>query len=326
MEDGHVYIADLTEGPLHAIYLIVESRRLTARNGKPYLALSLRDNTASIQAKRWDVADAECEWAKPGAFVEVTGEVEIYRETPQIIVRAMREPADEDIDRNAFETDPGFDPQQLLQEILELLRGIEDPDLLRLAEAYLDDAEFMARLEVSPAAKMMHHPYKHGLLEHVHSVMKLGEKLCDHYSWVDRGLVTLGLFLHDSGKVVELIGEEVPSYTTEGELLGHITIGIGMLDRKLAGLADFPLRKAVLLKHIILSHHERAEYGSPKPPMIPEAQVVHAVEMLDAKMNAFLRERSQHPESRDEVGGLRWSRLLKRRIVTAEPESTDAPD
>jgi 3'-5' exoribonuclease len=230
----------------------------------------------------------------------------------------MREAAEEDIDAAAFETAVAFDPAQLAAEIRELLAGLPDEDLRALAAAYVADEVFMARFEVGPAAQRMHHPYKYGLLEHVHSVLRLGERMCDHYPSLDRSMVLLGLFLHDSGKVIELVGDDTPGYSIEGELLGHITIGINMLDRKLQALPDFPHRKGVLLKHIILSHHGQADFGSPKPTMTPEALAVHTIEMLDAKMNAMLRESVEAPETSDETGGVRYSRLLKHKIITRE--------
>jgi 3'-5' exoribonuclease len=281
--------------------------------------MTLKDNSGTISAKRWDVTDEEAVFAKPGAYLEIQGEVELYRNTPQVIVSALREADAEWIDHEAFEHSPDFDPADLRAEVIGMLEGLEDDDLRRIAQAYLEDEAFMERFEIGPAAQSMHHPYRFGLLEHVHSVMTLGARMCDHYAWIDRGMVLLGLFLHDSGKVVELVGEDAPSYSIEGELLGHITIGINLLDRKLQALGDIPHRKGVLLKHIILSHHGLQEWGSPKPPMTAEALIVHTIEMLDAKMNAFLREQAEQPETTDPLGGIRWSKLLKRKIITNHP-------
>lgn len=311
----HVYIADLEPGKLRGIYLVTECRNLTARNGKPYLALTLKDNSGAISAKRWDATEEDVQLARPGAYIELSGSVELYKDTPQIVIEHLRVAPAEAVNPEHFEAPPAFDPEQLLAEVTAILRGLGDEHYRLVAEAYLNDEAFMARFGVGPAARMMHHPYKFGLLEHVHSVMKLGEMLCDHYAWCNRSLVLLGLFLHDSGKVVELIGENVPGYSVEGELLGHITIGINLLDRKLQELGEqVPHSKGVLLKHIILSHHENAEFGSPKPPMLAEAQIVHAIEALDAKMNAFLREKDLPAEQQDTTGTLRYSKLLKRRI------------
>jgi len=327
LEDGHVFIADLEPGPLHAVYMVEDARRLKTRNGKPYLALTLRDNTGRIGAKRWDVSDEEAALAKSGAYIEIKGEVELYKNAPQVIIEALREAEEEDILPAAFERETSFDPAELLEEVKTML-AVPDADLARLGQAYLADAVFMARFETGPAAQSMHHPYRFGLLEHVHSVMRLGERMCEHYPWLDRSMVLLGLFLHDSGKVVELVGEDAPGYSVEGELLGHITIGINLLDRKLQALEGFPHHKGVHLKHIILSHHGLQEWGSPKPPMTAEAQVVHTIEMLDGKMNTFRRERDEPAESSDATGGLRWSKLLKRKIVTSlpAPKTPDAPD
>lgn len=302
---------------MHGIYLVSDARALTARNGKPYLALTLKDNSGQIGAKRWDSSDEDVRVAKPGKFVEIGGQVELYKDVPQIVVNSLAEAPAESVKPEYFEAPPNFDPVALKRELVAMLRGLEDEHYRVVAEAYLNDEAFMERFAIGPAARMMHHPYKFGLLEHVHSVMTLGQSLCDHYAWCNRSLVLLGLFLHDSGKVVELIGENVPGYSVEGELLGHITIGINLLDRKLQELGEqVPHHKGVLLKHIILSHHENAEYGSPKPPMLAEAQIVHAIEALDAKMNAFLRENELPAEQEDATGALRYSKLLKRRIYT----------
>jgi 3'-5' exoribonuclease len=327
-EDGHIFVRDLEPGPVHAIYAVQEARALKTRNGKPYLALTLKDNSASIKAKRWDVTDPEVTLAKPGAYIEFKGEVELYRNTPQIIIADMREASPEDVFVPAFEHVLPFDPDDLLAEVRAMLMDMQDPDLVRVAEAYLDDEEFMARFYEHPAAREMHHPYPFGLLEHVHSAMRLGQSIAAHYEWVDADMVLLGIFLHDSGKVVELQGGEMTAYSIEGEMLGHITIGINLLDRKLQQLGDIPHAKGVHLKHIILSHHGVQEWGSPKPPMTGEALIVHTIEMMDAKMNAFMREREELPETEDETGGVRWSRLLKRRILTApkQPPPADDPE
>ena len=321
MDEPHVFLAGIQPGPLHAIYQVASAKTLKARNGKPYLAMTLRDNSGRIDAKRWDVSDQEAALAAVGGFLEVQGDVELYRNTPQVVVRALRVPAQEDIDPAAFESVVSFDPGQLAAEVRELLHNLPDPDMRLLAHAYLADEAFMARFEIGPAAERMHHPYKFGLLEHVHSVLNLGVKMCDHYTWLDRSMVLLGLFLHDSGKVIELTGEDTPGYSVEGELLGHITIGINMLDRKLQALPEFPHAKGVLLKHIILSHHGQADFGSPKPTMTPEALAVHTIEMLDAKMNAFMREQAEPPEHSDTTGGIRFSRLLKHKIITRRPDA-----
>ncbi len=314
--DKHIFVADLKPGGIVGVYQVAEARALKARNGKPYLALTLKDSSGNIGAKRWDKDGEVLRELPPGAFVEVEGNIEMYKDQPQVILKSLRRVEAEEVNLSYFEPPPAFDPARLRTEVLAILEGLPDEDCRRIAGAYLADEAFMARFEIGPAARMMHHPYKFGLLEHVHSVMTLGARLCDHYAWVDRSLVLLGLFLHDSGKVVELVGENTPGYSVEGELLGHITIGINMLDRKLKELGDVPHHKGVLLKHIILSHHENAEYGSPKAPMIPEAQIVHAIEALDAKMNAFLRERELPAERADATGEMRWSKLLKRHLYT----------
>ncbi len=324
--DDHVFVADLKPGTIFGVYQLAEARALKARNGKPYLALTLKDSTGSIGAKRWDSDGNVLSEIPAGCFIEVEGNIELYKEQPQIILKALRRVEATEVNLAHFEKPPAFDPVQLRAELLAILESLPDADYKRVAAAYLADEAFMGRFEIGPAARMMHHPYKFGLLEHVHSVVTLGARLCEHYFWVDRSLVLLGLFLHDSGKVVELIGEDTPSYSVEGELLGHITTGINMLDRKLKELGDIPHHKGILLKHIILSHHENAEYGSPKEPMLAEAQIVHAIEALDAKMNAFYRERELPPERSDLTGEMRYSKLLKRHVYTPPKNAEKSAD
>lgn len=319
----HTFIAELAPGGVASTYLVRQSRLLKTVRGDDYLAVKLADRTGEIDAKLWQAPPDAVDVFAPGRFVDVVGRVEAFRERNQVIIDQFepREPAD--IDQSLYRVTAPIDPVRIHGEIVAMLEGMTDPWLVALAQAYLADETFGSRFREWPAAKRMHHPYLHGLLEHVHSVMSLGVQLARHYPWVDGDLVLMGLFIHDSGKVIELVSEPGPGYSIEGELLGHITIGICKLDELARTIEDFPRQRLLQLKHIILSHHGIAEYGSPKPPMFAEALLIHTVEMLDAKVNAFYRERELPAENSDADGSIRYSRLLKHGVYVPPPSPED---
>jgi 3'-5' exoribonuclease len=313
-EPEHVSVSALKPGPLAGVYQVRDPKIRQTQKGDDYLALSLADRTGVVSAKMWQATRETAESAAAGGFVEIEGVVELYKNKPQVVIRSLVAVKLDEASAAEYVESADLDPVEVAGKVFALLDSMADPWLRQLGAAYRADVGFMDRLGVWPAAKAHHHPYRHGLIEHVLSVMELGDAMARHYGWLDRDLVLLGLFLHDSGKLVELVAEPSPGYSVEGQLLGHITIGIVMLDQMAARVEGFPPHRLVQLKHIILSHHESAEYGSPKPPMFAEAQVVHTIEMLDAKMNAFMREGRAAAEMTDETGTLRWSRLLDRHL------------
>jgi 3'-5' exoribonuclease len=159
--------------------------------------------------------------------------------------------------------------------------------LRALLEALLDDPEIARRYKIAPAAKQIHHAYLGGLIEHVLSLCGLAALTASHYRTIDLDLLLTGVVLHDIGKIYELSYERGFSYTTEGQLLGHISIGMRMVADKLARLPDFPARLRTLVEHMILSHHGRLEFGSPKVPQFPEAMLLHYLDDLDSKMESM---------------------------------------
>lgn len=310
----HDFIDKLEPGNVSATYQVRDAKLLKTVKGDDYLTLTLADRSGEIPAKIWQAPPDILSIIKPGFFLEIDARVETYRERNQIIIDKFEVIDRDRVELSTYLVTAPVDPEVVYNEITEMLEGMSNPWLVKLAHVYLNDDVFGKRFRTWPAAKKMHHPYHNGLLEHMHSVMKLGQGMAAHYSWVDADLVLMGLFLHDSGKVIELVEEPAPAYSVEGELLGHITIGICKLDELARDIDDFPSELLVQLKHIILSHHGISDYGSPKPPMFAEALLVHTVEMLDAKVNAFYRERNLPAENKDDTGDLRYSKLLHRFI------------
>jgi 3'-5' exoribonuclease len=190
-----------------------------------------------------------------------------------------------------------MDPEQLHERLDELLSGIKRRSLNLLARQFLDDPRFIHRFKLAPAAKSMHHAYLGGLIQHTVSLIELVCRIHDHYPDLDRDLLIMGAFLHDIGKVDEFVYNLFIDYSDAGRLLGHITMGVGILEEKVAQLDGFPPDEALMLKHIILSHHGEAQFGAVKLPMTREAFAIHHADDLDAKMNTLGRILSEVKEN-----------------------------
>jgi 3'-5' exoribonuclease len=218
------------------------------------------------------------------------------------------------------------DVGKLLERLRTPLRKMGSPHLRALAECYLMDESFMAGLSKAPAGVRVHHAYVGGLLEHVVTLMDVAERLAPLYPDVDRDLLLTGIFLHDSGKVRELAFDRAFAYTDEGQLLGHLAIGMEMLQAKVAQVPDltgepFPAELLLRLKHMILSHHGSMEFGSPKVPMTPEAVALHAIDTLDTRIHICVREIRD-----DRNGQSAWTpfnQAMQRRLFKGGKASAD---
>ena len=210
-------------------------------------------------------------------------------------------------------------------------RALPSPHLKRLLTTILEDPELAQAYREAPAARQLHHAWLGGLLEHVVSLLKLADRVVPHYPMLQRDLVLTGVILHDIGKVRELAWDVGFEYTVEGTLLGHIQMGLEMVQKAMAGLPDFPPRLKTLVEHLILSHHGKLEFGSPKLPMIPEALVLNFLDDLDAKMQAVANEFekcAREGKPADELTGRVWAldqrQLLNTQAWLASRESTPA--
>jgi 3'-5' exoribonuclease len=206
--------------------------------------------------------------------------------------------------------------------LLERLHRVPDGPLRSLLLAVMEDPEIAEKYKLAPAATSFHHAYLGGLLEHVSSLVELGDKVCDHYPWLDRDMVLAGLVLHDLGKIEELNFTRGFTYSTRGQLLGHITIGLEILGGKMRQIQDFPGALRDKIEHLILSHHGKMEFGSPKEPMFPEALLVHYLDDMDSKLESM---RAQFLTDKDRPGD--WTarnRALGREIL--KPARDEAPN
>jgi 3'-5' exoribonuclease len=186
----------------------------------------------------------------------------------------------------------------MLDELQTILRAIKNPHLLALAEACFADAELMRLLKHAPGAKTIHHPYLSGLLEHTLSLLKLILKVTENYRNVDVDLLLIGGFLHDIGKVYEFSFDRAVEYTDAGQLLGHLVMEVEMVNQKIAAIADFPPELAMLVKHLLVSHHGAYEFGSPKLPQTLEAVMLHSLDDLDGKIQAIQNLPEKEPGSK----------------------------
>jgi|YNPBryunderm2012_1023409.scaffolds.fasta_scaffold00648_10 3'-5' exoribonuclease len=282
------YLNEIEPNKLAVATFVVHAKEIRQKKtGEPYLSLLLGDRTGEIDAKMWDNVAEVMETFDRDDFVRVKGLIQIYNNRPQFTIHKMQRVDASEVDPTDFFPSSQRDPEEMFAELRGLLAQMRHPDLKALADLFLDDPEIASRFKRAPAAKYIHHAYLGGLLEHVLSLVKLARTVAGHYPGVDPDLLVTGALLHDIGKIYELNYDRSFAYTTEGQLLGHIAIGLRMLDQKLAQLPGFPPRLRTLIEHMILSHHGQLEFGSPKVPLFPEALLLHYLDDLDSKMECM---------------------------------------
>jgi 3'-5' exoribonuclease len=310
-------VAELANQENRAItgFFAVASKQVrTGRDGGRYLALILNDRTGQIDGRMWEIEDAG--EFDAGDVVKVRGEVSRFNERLQIKVEKIRRATADEYELADFVVQSSRDIGEMWAELQGWVASLRDPDLKALLEAFLSDAEIARALKEAPAAKGLHHAWIGGLLEHILSLMGMAELAAQHYPEANRDLLLTGVVLHDIGKLRELSWGTSFDYTLEGQLLGHITIGIGMIEQKIAGIPNFPAAKRLLVEHLVLSHHGEYEYGSPKLPMTAEAILLHYLDNLDAKMQTVRSELARAEASgRSGAEMTEWVRPLERQLL-----------
>ena len=289
------YIADLARldenQALESHYLVLSKQQRTTRTAKPYLSLILGDNSGQIEARVWDPTDSRiaADFSK-GDVVKVRAAVSKFEGVLQLKIERLRKLAATEFDRTDLLPATTYDVAELWLKLEAAVASFTDPDLQRLIAAILADPAIREAFREAPAAKQLHHAWLGGLLEHVVSLIGLADRVLPHYPMLMRDLVVTGVILHDIGKIRELAWETGFEYTLEGTLLGHIQIGAAMVEKTIDALPDFPPRLKTLVLHMILSHHGKLEFGSPKLPMIPEALMLNFLDDIDAKMQTLASE------------------------------------
>jgi 3'-5' exoribonuclease len=282
------YLSDLKPNQVITTTLLVHIKDVRQKkSGEPYLSLLLGDRTGEIDAKMWDnVADVMDTFDRDD-FVKVKGLFQVFQNRTQLTIHKMTRVVDTEVDFADYFPASQRDPAEMFAELRMIAAGIQNPHLRALLDAFLNDEPLAKMYRIAPAAKHVHHAYLGGLIEHVLSVCSLCRSAAEHYKYVDIDLLLTGAILHDVGKVAELTYERSFGYSTEGQLLGHIVIGLRLLHDKLQRFPDFPAKLRVLVEHLIVSHHGELEFGSPKVPLFPEALLLHHLDNLDSKMECM---------------------------------------
>ena len=262
------------------------------RNGNLYLQVELSDRTGSIGARMWNATEAIYRSFDNGDYVHVEGATQLFQGAMQLIATRLTRVDPSEVAEEDFLPLGQVEVDKLVGRLGEILRGLTDPQLRNLAECFLLDDQFMAKFTQAPAGIKNHHAYHGGLLEHVVNLMEVALRIAPCYPSIDRDLLVMGAFIHDIAKVDELTYRRDFAYGDEGQLIGHLVMGVGILEAKIREaekLSGEPISEetALRLKHMIVSHHGRYEYGSPKLPMTLEAVALFCLDNLDAKVAAF---------------------------------------
>lgn len=297
------YINQLTDGEtVDEVYWLADRQMRANRNAELYLLAELRDKTGAIQARMWNVSEEFGLRFKPGELVRVKAKVQLYQGGLQMIASHFLVVPPDTQPIEEFVRQPTRDSAQMLDRLRAIHLAIEDHSLRTLIGCFHDDAALMEKFTNAPAGIKAHHAYRGGLLEHVLTMSEIVVRIADLYPHINSNLLLLGVFLHDLGKIHELEYEGTFAYTDEGQLLGHVHIGIELLNAKIVECearlgeplsAEYKLR----LKHLIHSHHGSYEFGSPKLPMTPEAIALTHIDNLDAKVHEFHREITDDPQA-----------------------------
>lgn len=282
------YVADLKPNQLITTTFLVHVKDIRQKkSGEPYLSMLLGDRTGEVDAKMWDNVSEVMDTFQRDDFVKVKGLLQIFQNRPQLTVHKMARVVEGDVDFADYFPASQRDPMEMFAELRGFIAGVSNPHLRGLLDAFFDDEPLARKYRIAPAAKHVHHAYLGGLIEHVLSVCNLSRMMATHYSYIDLDLLLTGAILHDIGKVAELSYDRSFGYSSEGQLVGHIAIGLRFLHEKLHRLPEFPAKLRILVEHMILSHHGELEFGSPKVPLFPEALLLHHLDNLDSKMECM---------------------------------------
>jgi 3'-5' exoribonuclease len=282
------YVRDLLPNQVMTTTFLVHTKDVRQKkSGEPYLSLLLGDRTGEVDAKMWDNVAEVMDTFDRDDFVKVKGLLQIFQNRPQLTIHKMARLEDSDVNLGDYFPSSERNPDEMFAELRGIISDIQNPHLHALLDAFMGDEKIARMYRSAPAAKTVHHAFLGGLLEHALSVCQLCRVTASHYKGIDLDLLMTGAILHDVGKTTELSYERTFGYSTGGQLLGHIAIGMQMLNDKIARVPDFPPKLRILLEHMILSHHGELEYGSPKVPVFPEALLLHHLDNLDSKMECM---------------------------------------
>ncbi len=295
------FVRELAVGDsVNEVFLIAEMQIRSNRQGQSYLHLQLRDRSGAIDARLWNIAEGQVRAFEQGTYVRVEGKVQQFQGANQLILSRIEAVSSEGLDANDYLPEAPRSIAEMTSKLREILYSVQNPHLRALAECFLIDDQFLGDFTTAPAGIRVHHAFQGGLLDHVLTILEAANRIADLYPDLDRDLLLLGIFLHDVGKVRELTYNRGFAYSDEGQLVGHIVLGLELLSQKVNQTIDligepFPDELHLSLKHLIVSHHGSNSLGSPKPPMTPEAIALHCLDTLDSKVHSFQRQIRDDP-------------------------------
>ncbi len=329
------FVRELKPNEIVTVVLLVHAKEIRQkRTGEPYLSITLSDRSGEMDAKMWDNVAEVMDTFDRDDFIKVKGLLQLYNNRPQFTIHKLRPVEDHEVDFADFFPASARDAEEMWSELRGMVAGFGNTHLRALLDAFLDDPDIAARYKVAPAAKTIHHAFRSGLLEHVISLCGLARLIAPHYPSVDGDLLLTGVILHDIGKIYELTYERSFGYSTEGQLIGHISIAMRMMSDKLRGLPDFPVELRNLVEHMILSHHGQLDFGSPKVPVFPEALLLHYLDDMDSKMECMRALIEKEPQAEGLFTGyssslervaLRKSRYINTAPAAPAPSRVEIP-
>ena len=289
------------------IFLVKDKVLGVGKTGKTFLTLLIGDQTGQLDGRIWDNIEELQSKFEIGDLIRVKGLVQVYNQRKQVIIHRLEKVDDLSLNKDDFKIkEKQIDTHALYSELFQFVQEIEVLPLKQLMQDTLQDEEVKTRLLRAPAAKSIHHAHRGGLLEHIVSICKVMKFIASHYSYLNRDLLIFGAIFHDLGKIWELDFNEQQQifYTPSGQLLGHMLLSCELIEKKSRTILGFPDDLRMILKHIVLSHHGKQEYGSPKVPMFPEAMVVAMIDDFDSKMDTMMGFVNQ-----ERMSGESWSRF-----------------
>lgn len=306
------YLKDLKDGDrVSDIYLCKFKQAAVTKNGKNYVNVILQDKSGTMDAKVWDPNSAGIAEFDAMDYIEVYGDVSSFQGALQISVKRTRNCGEGEYEPGDYLPTSAKDMDQMYKELLDMIQRTKNEYLKSLLEEFfVKDEEFIKVFKFSSAAKSVHHGFVGGLLEHTLSVAKLCEFYCRQYPILKRDLLVTAAICHDIGKTKEIAAFPINDYTDDGNLLGHIVMGVEMVGEKIKDIPGFPHVLAGELKHCILTHHGEYEYGSPKKPALIEAVALNFADNTDAKIEIF----NELLQNTDQTDWLGYNRLFESNV------------
>lgn len=283
-----IFVKDIKEkDQIDSTFLVKNKSTPIGKSGKPYLVIGLGDRTGTLDARVWDNAEAMAQGFDVEDFVRVRGTVNLYQKRLQLIVHGIEKVSKKDVNSADYLPSSQYDAEVMYKTLLAIAKGMKNKYLRQLVLDTLEDPEIRPKYLRCPAARSIHHAWIGGLLEHTLSICQVMLFMASHYKHLDLDLLIVGAVFHDIGKIWEFNFESNVSYTDAGKLIGHLVMGVELVEKRASKIPGFPEDMKIICKHLVVSHHGKVEYGSPKLPSTPEALVVAMIDELDSKISAL---------------------------------------